>query len=196
MSNAKHEELLKAYLNGGGARIVRNTSERDEEIQYILQVFLTAGDEARAEGDLARAERFYHETIKLAAREFDEEVPELALAKFHLSMIYLDRGTLIAADAFAKSALKIFIDIFGEGHPATGMALHQLGEVHLAQNRAEEATPLQRQAAKILTRHYCEYKNDSQSVNVSNNQVNDCAKANLSTSVFEGQRQNVTPSNN
>ena len=196
MSNAQNGEFLKAYLSGGSVRTEPSNSERDEEIQYILQVFLTAGDEARADGDLVRAERFYHETIKLAAREFDEGVPEIALAKFHLSMIYLDRGTLIAADLFAQSALKIFIEVFGEGHPATGMALHQLAEVHLAQNRADEAKPLRQQASKILTSHYEECKKDSESPVMSNNQMVDCARANLSATAFVGQRNIVNQSNN
>ena len=196
MSNAQNGDFLKAYLTEGSARTAPTNSRRDEEIQYILQVFLTAGDEARAEGDLVRAERFYHETIKLAVREFDDDVPEIALAKFHLSMIYLDRGTLIAADLFAKSALKIFIEVFGEGHPATGMALHHLAEVNLAQDRAEEAKPLKQQASQILSKHYQEYKNDSKSDFREEDRIRDCEKANSNTTVYGGKTHLLNPSNN
>ena len=196
MNDARDEQLLRAYLKGGSARIERADSTHTEEIQYFLQVFLTAGDEARAEGDLTKAERFYHETIKLAAAEFDESVPELALAKFHLSMIYLDRGTLVPAELFAKSALKIFMEIFGEDHPATGMALHQLAEVRLAQNKSNEASPLKEQATKILAQHYCEYANQSTKKNPSSECSTECAKANLKAVAFEVQMPEVNLLNN
>lgn len=196
MSNARDEQLLKAYLTGGGARIERANSTHTEEIQYFLQVFLTAGDEARADGDLTKAERFYHETIKLAASEFDESVPEIALAKFHLSMIYLDRGTLVAAELFAKSALKIFVEVFGEDHPATGMALHQLAEVRLAQNKSADASPLKEQATKILTQHYVEYANESTKKNQPSSQVTHCAKANLRALMFQTQMHEISVLNN
>jgi hypothetical protein len=197
MSNVQDEELLKAYLKGGSARTQRSSSTRDEEIQYILQAFLIAGDEARADGDLTRAERFYHETIKLAAREFDNTVPEIGLAKFHLSMLYLDRGTLVAADAFAKSALHIFIEVFGEGHPATGMAMHQLAEVHLAQDNLEEAGPLQKKAALILAKHYrgCNQNQTTSEVKPST-EVTELARTHLSAMKFEGGKQSFNHSNN
>lgn len=195
MNKQNHGLLSKAYLTEGSARIERPSSTREEEIQFTLQAFLTAGDEARAQGDTVRAERFYHECIKLASREFHESIPEIALAKFHLSMLYLDRGTLVAADAFAKSALKIFIDVFGEAHPATGMAMHQLAEVQIALQKVEAAIPLKQQAATILARHCDELKGATLRDTVPVD-LTQCTRANLDATAFETTQKMTLNSNN
>jgi hypothetical protein len=188
MDNQELVVNVQAYLKGSNVRTELSNTERDEELQYILQTFLTAGDEARAIQDLVKAERFYHETIKVAVREFDKVIPEIALAKFHLSMIYLDRSELKAAEAFAKSALDVFVEIFGAEHPATAMAMHQLGEVHLAQNKTEAAT-MQKQAAKLLARTYGQYRSSHTDPSVSANVVNECSKLNLSVTSFDKTKQ-------
>jgi hypothetical protein len=193
MDNQEDRTIVQAYLRGSSVRTELSSSERDEELQYILQTFLTAGDEARASLDLVKAERFYHETIRVAVREFDKVIPEIALAKFHLSMLYLDRSELVAAEAFAKSALDIFVEVFGPEHPATAMAMHQLGEVHLAQNKTEAAT-MQKQAAKLLARTYGKYRTSR--IDVSDTaRLEECSKANLATESFHKANQ-VKTSNN
>jgi hypothetical protein len=125
--------------------------ERNKEVQHILQTFLTAGDRARAAQDLVKAERYYYETIKVAVREFGKLIPEIALAKFNLSKIYLERAEFIVAEAFASSALNVFFEVYGAEHPTTVMARHHLDEVQLAQNDTEAATT-QRRTAQMVAR--------------------------------------------
>ena len=198
MDNQEYGPIVQAYLRGSSVRTELSSSERDEELQYILQTFLTAGDEARAAQDLVKAERFYHETIKVAAREFDKVIPEIALAKFHLSMLYLDRSELIAAEAFAKSALEVFIEVFGEEHPATAMAMHQLSEVHLAQNKTEAIT-MQKQAAMMLARTYGQYRTShvdkAADTAVDRVGVNEYARAHMAITSFDKSKQ-ICISNN
>jgi hypothetical protein len=188
MDNQEHTLNVQAYLKGSNVRTELSNTERDEELQYILQTFLTAGDEARAMQDLSKAERFYHETIKVAVREFDKVIPEIALAKFHLSVIYLDRSELKAAEAFAKSALNVFVEVFGAEHPATAMAMHQLGEVHLAQNKTE-AGNLQKQAAKMLARTYGQYRSSHVESSTDVTSVSECTRANLPITSFDKTKQ-------
>jgi len=156
MSDDNEGSMLKAYFKAGTMRISRTNIMRDDTIQSILKMYLKAGDEALAEGSQKTAERFYHEIVTLAAKELPDAAPETALAKFNLSMLYLDRGQTTEAAAFAQAALDMFTDLFGPDHPSTGMALHQLAEVQLV--RKEGARETKAQARKILEPHYRKYQ--------------------------------------
>jgi hypothetical protein len=102
-------------------------------------------------------------------------------------MIYLDRSELKAAEAFAKSAIEVFIEVFGAEHPATAMAMHQLGEVHLAQNKTEAAR-LQKQAAKVLAKTYGQYRSlHTDSMETSN--LSESNRANLAIMSFDETKQ-------
>src|SRR5271156_815522 len=102
MSDNTEGNMFKAYLKAGAMRISRSNIMRDDTIKSILKMYLKAGDDALAEGSQKKAERFYHEIVNLAAKELTEAAPETALAKFNLSMLYLDRGQTTEALAFAQ----------------------------------------------------------------------------------------------
>jgi tetratricopeptide (TPR) repeat protein len=157
MSEITDGSMLRAYFKAGAVRISRTNIMRDDAIKGILKVYLRAGDEALAEGSMQKAERFYHEIVKLAAKELLDGAPETALAKFNLSMLYLDRGQTTEAAAFAQAAVDMFVDLFGHDHPSTGMALHQLAEVQQAR-REKESKHTKAKAQKVLEMHYRRYQ--------------------------------------
>jgi tetratricopeptide (TPR) repeat protein len=119
----------------------------------ILRSFLAAGDGALKLGKYASAEHFYQESLRFANRHLGAAFPETALANFSLSMFYLDRQQLPEAATYANAALNIFIGIFGNDHPTTAMALHQLAEVCQAQNLSDIAKPMRQRAKNILAEH-------------------------------------------
>jgi tetratricopeptide (TPR) repeat protein len=119
----------------------------------ILRSFLAAGDGALKLGKYSSAEHFYQESVRFANRHLGVTVPETALANFSLSMFYLDRKQLPEAATYANAALKIFIGIFGNDHPTTAMALHQLAEVCQAQNLTNIAKPMRQRSKEILADH-------------------------------------------
>ena len=110
-------------------------------------------------------------------------------------MLYLDRGTLIEADTFARDALATFIELFGEAHPATGMAMHQLAEVQLAQNALEAASPLQDRAAEILTDYCQSYKHKTVHTTQSS-EAPECTKEQLNTKSVGVNNQTTAQQNN
>lgn len=114
---------------------------------------MCAGDGALKLGKYSSAEHFYQRALNFANLHLGTTAAETALANLSLSMFYLDRKHLSQAASYANAAIDILTNIYGNDHPATGMALHQLGEVCLAQDLPAVAVPIKERAQKILEDH-------------------------------------------
>lgn len=121
-----------------------------EETAAILKSFLSAADGALKLEKYDSAEHFYKEALQFSSRHLGPAAAETALASFCLSMFYLERGDLGEATLYANQALDTFTTVFGSDHPATGMALHQLAEVCVAQNLSSIAESIRKRAAQVL----------------------------------------------
>jgi hypothetical protein len=125
----------------------------DTETHSILQGLLAAGDGAKKLNKPASAEYFYAEALRFAKANIGDKTLDSALAYYCLSMLYLEQKRLCEAAFNAHEAVNICTTFLGQGHPATGLVLHQLAEVCTAQKLHSVAHPIRKRAAEIMEEH-------------------------------------------
>lgn len=120
-----------------------------EHEQTALQYF-SLGLISRAAGNLASAEKYYVETVRLREKVYGEG-PSVADGLDKLGAVYLRMGRVDAAEPLFRRALKIRQDAVGLNHAFSAGGHANLADVALARGNWEVARTSYREAIRLLT---------------------------------------------
>lgn len=102
-----------------------------EHEQTSIQTY-SLGLISSAAGDLAAAERYYAQTLRIREKVYGPGSASVAMALENLGQVLIKRGRLDDAEPMFRRALKIRQDLVGRDHAFSATAHSLLGDVSLA----------------------------------------------------------------
>ena len=97
------------------------------------------------------AVRNFEEAVDLASTLYPDlkSNAKLAIAHENLAKCYITTCKLNQCELSVKKALEIKVNLYGKVHPETATSFHYMGNLALAQRRAEEAVEWHEKAAQM-----------------------------------------------
>ncbi|HEX2338093.1 MAG TPA: tetratricopeptide repeat protein, partial [Hyphomicrobiaceae bacterium] len=120
-----------------------------EHEQVSIQTYSLALISERA-SNLANAERYYTQTLRLREKVYGQDSPAVAMALESLGGIYVRQKRHDAAEPLFQRALKIRQDAIGPNHAFSATGHANLGSVYLARGQWPAALNSYRQAIRLL----------------------------------------------
>jgi serine/threonine-protein kinase len=113
-------------------------------------VLIDLGILAQDRGRTGEAERHLSRAIALLQDGGGEASAQLARAYTMVSATHAGANDLVRARAAAETAIRLTRQVHGETHPATGLALRELADLHDWEKSGRDAVPIYRKAIEIL----------------------------------------------
>ena len=163
------------------ARFGEDDTPRAADILFALgRAQLGAGDDARAEEQLAR-------TLAIYERELGDAHPRVAMVLVHLGIVATNRGEYERADHFNARALALYEAAFGPEHPKLASTLNNMGNNLDARGKHDEAIALYERALALWEAAFGEAHPQVAEV-LSNIAAAHYQKGELAKAMSEGQR--------
>jgi len=108
---------------------------------------------AQEEGNLPQAELMWLASLS-EAKSFHPHDPRLLVSVENLANLYASQNRFDEAETYAKQAVEISAQAFGNDHPNLARCLNNLAGIYYQQGRYTEAEPLSRRLLAIFEKNY------------------------------------------
>lgn len=121
-----------------------------EHEQTGIQTY-TLGLANEAAGNLAAAERYFAQSVRIREKVYGVDSAGVAVALENLGAVHIKQGRADAAEPLFKRALKIRQDLIGTNHAFAASGHSNLGDVALARSNWPAALTSYREAIRLVT---------------------------------------------
>jgi CHAT domain-containing protein/tetratricopeptide (TPR) repeat protein len=113
--------------------------------------YYTLGLAGEAAGNLAAAERYFTQSVRIREKVYGPESAGVAVALENLGAVHIKQGRPDAAEPLFRRALKIRTDLIGPDHAFAASGHSSLGDVGLARGNWASALASYREAIRLVT---------------------------------------------